>query len=192
MVQYVITSEFQKAKFRFPRQRRGDQISIKFRCDPAKGGPKGDSARAIASAYLEKQIKTPGGKFVAFIFFSALLLVGWVNLDASSPEKMPEDNIREIVLEIRNMTFGDNNPTLYLKPKETVRFVILNLDTGMKHNFLIRETDVATQILDYGQKEAVLFTAPAQEGELDYLCSLHALIMRGRLVIGDARLSKKE
>lgn len=142
--------------------------------------------------YVKKQIKTPGGKFVAFIFFSTLLLVGWVNLDASSPGKMPEDNIREIVLEIRNMAFGDNNPTLYLKPKETVRFVILNLDTGMKHNFLIQETDVATKILNYGEKEAVLFTAPSEEGELDYLCSLHALMMRGRLVISDVRLSKNE
>jgi plastocyanin len=142
--------------------------------------------------YVKKQIKTPGGKFVAFIFFSALLLVGWVNLDASSPGKTPEGNIREIVLEIRDMVFADNNPTLYLKPKETVRFVILNLDTGMKHNFLIQKTEVATKILDYGEKEAILFTAPSEEGELDYLCSLHALMMRGRLVIGDARLSKNE
>jgi plastocyanin len=142
--------------------------------------------------YVKKQIKTPGGKFVAFIFLSALLLVGWVNSDASSTGKMPEDNIREIVLEIRNMAFGDNNPTLYLKPKETVRFVILNLDTGMKHNFLIQETAVATKILDYGEKEAVLFTVPSEEGELDYLCSLHALMMRGRLVIGDVRFSKNE
>ena len=140
--------------------------------------------------YVKKQMKTPGGKFVAFIFFSALLLVGWVNLDASSPGEIPEDNIREIVLEIRNMAFGDNNPTLYLKPKETVRFVIHNLDTGMKHNFLIQETEVATKILDYGEKEAILFTAPLEEGELDYLCSLHALMMRGRLVIGDVRLAK--
>src|SRR3989338_5924157 len=119
-------------------------------------------------------MKTPGGKFVAFIFFSALLFAGWVNLDASVSGNMPEDDIREIVLEIRNMAFAVNNPTLYLKPKETVRFVIHNLDTGMKHNFLIQETAVATKILDYGEKETVLFTAPSEEGALDYLCSLHA------------------
>ncbi len=64
---FFITSEFQKAKFRLRLWR--DQIDlpagpagIKFRCDPAsawggsasggKGGPKGGSARAIASAYL--------------------------------------------------------------------------------------------------------------------------------------------
>jgi len=46
---YFITSEFQKTKFRFRLWR--DQIG-KFRCDPAKGGPKEDSARANASAYL--------------------------------------------------------------------------------------------------------------------------------------------
>ena len=90
------------------------------------------------------------------------------------------------------MAFGDNNPTLYLKPKETVRFVIHNFDLGMKHNFLIQETDAASEILDYGEQAAVLFTAPSDEGELTYECSLHALMMRGQLVIGDARLSKNE
>ena len=142
--------------------------------------------------YIKKQIKTPRGKLAAFILFSGLLFAGWVNLDASTTENIQEENIREIVLEIRNMAFGDNNPTLYLKPKETVRFVIHNFDLGMKHNFLIQETDVASEILDYGEQAAVLFTAPSDEGELTYECSLHALMMRGQLVIGDARLSKNE
>ena len=141
--------------------------------------------------HIKKRLKTPSGRLIALVVFSGLLLVGWVNLEASIPKVQP-NHIREIVLEIRNMAFADNNPTLYLKPKETVRFVIINLDTGMKHNFLIKETDVATKILDYGEKEAILFTAPSEEGELDYLCSLHALMMRGRLVIGDVRLSKNE
>ena len=140
--------------------------------------------------YIKKQIKTPRGRLVALIFFSGLLFLGWVNLDASTTAEIPEDNIREIVLEIRNMAFADNNPTLYLKPKETIRFVIHNLDRGMKHNFRIPETDVASGILDYGEQATVLFTAPSEEGELAYECSLHALMMRGRLVIGNLKLSQ--
>jgi plastocyanin len=139
--------------------------------------------------YIKKQIKTPWGMFIASIFFSSLLFIGWVNLDTSTTGKISEKNIREIVLEIRNMTFGDNNPTLYLKPKETVRFVIHNLDAGMKHNFLIQGTDVASGILDYGEREDILFTPPEQ-GELTYLCSLHSLMMRGRLVIYNLKLSE--
>lgn len=141
--------------------------------------------------YIKKQIETPRGRCGAILFFGSLLLVGWVSLGASPTGKVADNNIREIVLEIRSMTFGDNNPTLYLKPHETVRFVIYNLDRGMQHNFLIQGTELATRILEYGDKESLLFTAPAEEGEWIYACSLHALMMRGRLVIGDLRLSEK-
>ena len=140
--------------------------------------------------YIKKQVKTPRGRFIALTFFSGLLFLGWVKLEASTT-KISENNIREIVLEIRNMSFGDNNPTLYLKPKETVRFVIYNLDLGMKHNFLIQETDAASEILDYGEQAAVVFTAPSQEGALTYACSLHVLMMRGRVVIGNYNLVEK-
>ncbi len=116
------------------------------------------------------------------IVLGALLLIGWRDLESNSSAQ-DSPNPREILLKIQNMSFGNNNPAIYLKPGETVRFIIHNLDAGMKHDFVIQGTDVASRILDYGEKDAVLFTAPRDEKEMKYECSLHALMMQGRLVV---------
>lgn len=127
-------------------------------------------------------MKTPRGRLMLMIVLCALFLVGWRTLesDSSAQEAVRP---REIILKIQNMSFGNNNPAIYLEPGETVRFIIHNLDVGMKHDFVIQGTDVASRILDYGEKDAVLFTAPRDDKEMKYQCSLHALMMQGRLVV---------
>jgi len=81
------------------------------------------------------------------------------------------------------MAFGNNNPTVQLRSNETVRFIITNMDQGMRHDFSIEGTEVRTRILNYGEKDAVIFHVPKTEKEMVYLCNLHALTMRGLLSV---------
>jgi len=132
---------------------------------------------------IKKELKTLRGRIILAFVLVASIVITWTVLTKTSAGPT-EENIRTITLKIRGMTFGDNNPTIHLLPEETVRFVIHNLSVGMKHNFLIQGTNVRTRFLNYGEKEAVLFRAPTK-GELDYLCSIHALMMKGKLHIVD-------
>jgi|GEM_PF-2256332 len=129
---------------------------------------------------IKNQLKTPQGKFLFLMMLGCILFFGWLNLGASNSNDVIE--IRDIVLEIRGMAFAENNPTILISPKETVRFVIYNLDPGMKHNFNIEGTDISTPLLNYGEKESVLFT-PTTEGQWVYFCAPHAKMMRGILQV---------
>ena len=127
---------------------------------------------------IKQKLKTPGGWFILLIVLSTLTLVGWM---ATSTEPSNRD-IRDIVLEIRGMAFAENNPNIHIDPGETVRFIIHNLDPGMKHNFTVEGTDISTRLLYYGEKESVLFTPP-REGQWVYFCAPHAAKMRGILQV---------
>lgn len=130
---------------------------------------------------IKKELKTSRGKLKFFLMMIAIVLFTLSKMEIISSAKPALEDIRSIVLEIRNMTFGDNNPTIYLNRGETVKFVIHNLDPGMKHNFTIEGTGIRTPLLDYGKKESVLFTAPATQEERVYFCMPHALKMKGLL-----------
>ena len=130
---------------------------------------------------IKKGLKTPQGKLKFSLMTIVMMLFAVSAMGLVSPAKPAVKDIRNIVLEIRNMAFGDNNPTIYLDRGETVKFVIHNLDPGMKHNFTIDGTDIRTPLLDYDEKESVLFTAPATEEERVYFCMPHALHMKGLL-----------
>ncbi len=134
---------------------------------------------------IKKNLQTPRGWLILGIAVGVLFLVGWV---ATSTEPSTRD-VRDIVLEIRGMAFAGNNPSIPIYPGETVRFIIHNLDRGMKHNFTIEGTEIRTRLLDYGEKESVLFT-PATEGQWVYFCIPHAAKMRGVLQVS-RELAKK-
>lgn len=128
---------------------------------------------------IKKELKTPQGKLRVSLLTIVMMLLAVSAMGLVSPDK-PQD-IRSIVLEIRNMAFAGNNPTIYLNRGETVKFVIHNLDAGMKHNFTIAGTDIRTPLLNYGEKESVIFTAPTTGEERVYFCIPHALHMKGLL-----------
>lgn len=128
---------------------------------------------------IKKELKTPQGKLRVSLLTIVMMLLAVSAMGLVSPDK-PQD-IRSIVLEIRNMAFAGNNPTIYLNRGETVKFVIHNLDAGMKHNFTIAGTDLRTPLLNYGEKESVIFTAPTTGEERVYFCIPHALHMKGLL-----------
>ena len=132
---------------------------------------------------IKKESRIFRGKLIlvlSMVFFASIILF---TLDTISQAKPTDQNVRVIELEMKNMTFSDNNPDIYLLPGETVRFVITNLDPGMIHEFKIKGTHTKTRTLKYGEKDTVLFRAPQGERDFVYICSWHAIMMRGNLIV---------
>jgi len=136
---------------------------------------------------MVKQIKRELRTFRGKVFLALLIMLFassiWFYASTSTQANPVEQNIRVIELEIKDMVFGNNNPDIYLLPGETVRFVITNLDPGMTHEFKIRGTDIKTRALEFGEQDSIIFQTPETENDLMYICSWHALSMRGNLFV---------
>jgi plastocyanin len=134
---------------------------------------------------IKKELGTWRGKMILFVAICVITSLTLIRMETMTSANLIEGGIRTIELEIRNMTFGVNNPTIDLRPGETVRFVITNLDPGMKHEFNIEGTEVHSRLLRYGDKDSVLFHTPMADEKLVYVCSLHSLKMRGFLHVNN-------
>lgn len=132
---------------------------------------------------LKKELQTKRGRLVLLMGMSLIAAFFVVGAVSKTSAKVSKRDIRNIEFEIRGMAFGNDNPTIQLRSGETVRFIIYNFDKGMKHNFSIEGTDVHTRIINYGEKDSVIFHVPKTEKEMVYLCDLHALTMRGALSV---------
>jgi plastocyanin len=107
---------------------------------------------------------------------------------AFSFQGLRPEGTRTLVLVARDMAFVSEaapgtNPALMLRPGERVRLVLQNQDRGMKHDLLVRGLGLRTRTLDYGESDALVFRTPEQPGTLEYVCSFHAFLMRGTLVV---------
>jgi plastocyanin len=120
------------------------------------------------------------------LLFVSLAALGALALsDTASSRSAP----REIVLVAEDMAFyldgaagaqRTANPTLTLERGETVRLVLVNRDPGMEHDWASRGLDVTTRLIPGdGSVTSTLIEAPAEPGRHDYVCSLHARMMRG-------------
>lgn len=96
---------------------------------------------------------------------------------------------RTITLTARGMAFyldGDStpNPTLILRRGERVRLTLTNQDRGMTHDFAVESLDLATRPLPRADTAtSLVFEAPEQPGESEYVCTFHALMMKGVLKV---------
>ncbi len=96
---------------------------------------------------------------------------------------------RTISLTARDMAFyldGDPtpNPTLVVHRGEKVRLTLTNQDRGMSHDFAVESLDLATDpLLRTGTATSLVFEAPARPGESEYVCTFHALMMKGVLKV---------
>ena len=95
---------------------------------------------------------------------------------------------RVITLTARDMAFylaGDPtpNPTLVLHRGEKVRLTLTNQDRGMTHDFAVESLDVATRALRRTGTDSLVFEAPEQPGESEYVCTYHARMMKGVLKV---------
>jgi FtsP/CotA-like multicopper oxidase with cupredoxin domain len=96
---------------------------------------------------------------------------------------------REVRIVAKDMAFYVNgeqtpNPTLRFKAGERIRLVLRNEDTGMTHDFVIKEWNVATGTLtDKGAEDTIVFRVPKQRASTAYRCSPHSEMMRGSVHI---------
>ena len=99
------------------------------------------------------------------------------------------EETRTITLTARGMAFyldGDPtpNPTLVLHRGEKVRLTLTNQDQGMTHDFAVESLDLATHPLRRaGTATSLVFEAPGRPGESEYVCTFHALMMKGVLKV---------
>lgn len=133
--------------------------------------------------HIKRELKTFRGKVILVISITFITGSIWFYMSANTQANPPNQNMRVIELEIKGMAFGDNNPDIYLIPGETVRFIITNLDPGMTHEFKISGTDIKTRALEFGEQDSITFQAPQAENNLMYICSWHALTMRGNIFV---------
>jgi plastocyanin len=102
---------------------------------------------------------------------------------ASKPSK------REIVLVARDMAFylpdgSTPNPTIQVSPGESIRLRLINEDRGMLHDWAVDAWGTTTGLIrGDGGSASVVFTAPDQTGDHEYVCSTHAVLMRGRVEV---------
>jgi hypothetical protein len=96
---------------------------------------------------------------------------------------------RAIALTARGMAFylagnPTPNPTLVLHRGEEVRLTLTNQDRGMSHDFAVESLDLASRpLLRAGTSTTLVFEAPRRPGESEYVCTFHALMMKGVLKV---------
>lgn len=136
------------------------------------------SNRRIAAASLT--LGTIAFLAVAIALLAAGLDDGRFGGDAS------RDRVREIRLVARDMAFyregGETpNPTLTVRQGERVRITLRNAEPGMLHDLAAAELGAATPVLESGSTASVELTVPRRRGTYDYVCTLHPVLMRGRI-----------
>lgn len=113
------------------------------------------------------------------------VFVGTLSLAVAAASK---SSPREIVLITRDMAFfrpgsPQPNPTLTVARGEVVRLRLVNEDRGMLHDWAVQAWETSTRLIGGGSSDSIVFTAPTEPGDHDYVCSTHAVLMRGRLEV---------
>jgi plastocyanin len=127
-------------------------------------------------------------RFIGWVALLAMVLAAGSFALASRPDA-PNAAPREVVLIARDMAFvvpggpGGPNPTLRLRAGERVRFVLENRDPGMRHDLVVRGLGLRLAVLAFGESDRQVVTLPQTPGEHEYVCSFHARLMRGCIVV---------
>ena len=124
--------------------------------------------------------KLAGGS-IATALLTLLIVTVLANPFATRGDTTPE--VREIVLEAKDLAFGGDNPTLHVKPGERVRLVVRNNDPGILHSISVPGIDSEVRHIKYGEEVTVDLTIP-ESGSFQYVCPQHAPSMQGRIVVG--------
>lgn len=117
----------------------------------------------------------------------ALLVLAAVAGLALRAAARPE--VRTVSLVARDMAFfveGDAtpNPKLVASPGESLRLELRNGEAGMTHDLSLPELERSTRALNApGERDALELRAPSRPGEYEYVCTMHARMMRGVLEV---------
>ena|SRR6185295_19618865 len=99
---------------------------------------------------------------------------------------------RQVTLLARGMAFylpGDPtpNPRLAAGRGEELRFVLRNEDRGIPHDLEVPEDGgdrkATREVRGVGDTASLSFRAPEAPGDYEYVCTLHARMMRGVLEV---------
>jgi len=95
---------------------------------------------------------------------------------------------RDVLLIARRMAFylGDDptssNPVIRVAPGERIRITLVNEDSSFDHDFSIAAWRVSTPPLRAG-RTSVIFQAPQELGQIVYVCTMHATMMKGTIEV---------
>lgn len=122
--------------------------------------------------------------WAAFVGGMALLSIALFTLGFR--QTAPVLEIRLVAKEMAFFVEGESqpNPDLYIPPGKKVLLTFINQDRGIDHDVVFPQWDVSTGKVAFGAS-ALLELKPRTAGEFNYLCSLHAAMMRGKLIVGE-------
>lgn len=135
------------------------------------------------TALIRRFSQRPRALLVPLALILVLALAGFSLRAAARPEA------RTVSLVARDMAFfvaGETtpNPTLHASPGEALRFELRNEDAGMNHDLALPQLDRASRGLVAAGDSAVLeLRAPSEAGDYEYVCTMHAQMMRGVLAV---------
>ncbi len=132
------------------------------------------------SLEMKRRLIGSVGMAAILTLFAAIVVVPIWSQSAIAGEEM-----REIVLEARDLAFGDANPTLSFKPGEKIRLIVRNTDIGVLHSIRLPGIDDTVRHIPWNEEITIEFTAP-EEGAFEYICPQHAPKMQGRIRIEEA------
>lgn len=137
------------------------------------------------SKEIKRKLSFLAGSSFMFGFFLLLFTVGF-----RSPE-----SIKEVTLVAKEMAFyfeGSDlpNPTLKFQKGDHVRIHFINQDPGIAHDVVFPTWNISTGKVNFGD-QAQIELKVTSAGQFEYLCSLHAAMMRGKLLVSDASLARK-
>lgn len=127
--------------------------------------------------------------FGQIVLLAVIALAGILALFV--PFLQAQERPREVVLVARGMAFTypssepqeELNPALTFRAGERIILVFRNQDQGMLHNLRIHRLGLETPLLKFGESARLTFTVPSEAGTDKYSCTLHSLMMTGRIVI---------
>ena len=96
---------------------------------------------------------------------------------------------REVSLVVHRMAFylGEDrtspNPTIRVAPGERIRLTLVNEDPGFEHDFVADAWRLRASTQHGHDRTSVIFEAPDQPGTTDYICTMHAAMMRGKIEV---------
>ena len=110
------------------------------------------------------------------------ILIGLAQLVGPAASRGATGEVREIVLEARDLAFNGDNPVLRLQPGERVRVVVRNSDTGILHSITLPGIDSEVRHVKWGEEISFELTVP-EAGAFEYVCPQHLPKMKGRIEI---------
>ena len=100
------------------------------------------------------------------------MMHGWNNAPAVNATPVPSTQKvdREIKINAKNFQF--DTPAVNVKKGETIKFSFTNQD-NFAHNVISQDGKLAYTFLPANQTTTVLWTAPAQAGTYEFICTFH-------------------